>query len=268
MSDGLFEARGLTWDFDGRSIVGPLDLSIGQGECWAVIGPNGAGKTTLLRLLAGVLASPTGEVRHRGAELRRLSRRDVARRVAYVPQLRPLSVSLTVDELMLSGRYPFLSPWQWAAATEDRRAIDAALERVGLHGLRDRPLDRLSGGERQAAYIAAALVQEAEVLILDEPTTYLDPRHQREVADLLRALRDDGTHSLIVATHDLAFASVVADHVLALSAGLAFARGTSADVLRPETMSALFDADFLAIDVGAGRAMPMLAFAPETRRVE
>ena len=270
MTDALLSARDLAWAPEGKTVVGPIDLDIAAGECWAVIGPNGAGKTSLLRLLAGVLTPTRGEVRHRGARLEGARRREVARRIAYVPQLRPLSVSLTVDEVVLSGRYPFLGAWQWAPAAADREAIERALDLVGLTALRDRPVDRLSGGERQAVYVAAALAQEAEILILDEPTTHLDPGHQRDVLHLLARLRDDGRHALVVATHDLAFGSILSDHALALSAGLVFAQGGAAEIFRAEPLERLFGAPFATLSLPAGadsRAalVPVLAWQERRR---
>jgi iron complex transport system ATP-binding protein len=244
--------------------VGPVDLEVAAGECWVVIGPNGAGKTSLLRLLAGILPPSHGHVELQGSSTDR-NRRETARRIAYVPQLRPLSVPLSVEEVVLSGRYPYLDAWQWAPAASDRAAIDHALDLVGLTSLRDRSVDRLSGGERQAVYIAAALAQEAEILILDEPTTHLDPRHQRDIARLVGRLRDDGRHGLVVATHDLAFGAALADHALALSRGAVFARGRADDVFQVDLLGRLFETRFSLVDSKGATlrgqvAMPVIDF--------
>ncbi|HEX2225082.1 MAG TPA: ABC transporter ATP-binding protein, partial [Thermoanaerobaculia bacterium] len=165
----LLVARGLTWGAGGRTVLGPLDLEVLRGECLVVVGPNGAGKTTLLRCLTGLIPPTAGEIAFEGRSFARLSRRAIARRIAYVPQIRPARVPLTAQEVVLLGRYPHLAALQMAPRPEDFTAVDEAFRVVGIEDLRRRPLDELSGGERQAVYIAAALAQESELLVLDEP---------------------------------------------------------------------------------------------------
>ena len=242
--------------------MGPLTSTSQTGESWFLIGPNGAGKTSLLRLLAGLLAPTTGEVRHRGVALSALPRREVARRIAYVPQLRPLSVPLDVETVVLSGRFPYFGALQWSPNPADRDAVAGALDRVGLTHLRRRRVDQLSGGERQSVYIAAALAQDSGILLLDEPTTHLDPEHQRDVVRLLERLRQDRRHTLLVATHDLTFAALIADSVLALSGGKDFARGPAREILVPGTLERLFDAPFSLVEV-QGRSVPSLTLGAE-----
>lgn len=257
----LLEGRALTWHAGGRPILGPLDLELHQGECLVVVGPNGAGKTTLLRLLTGVLEPTSGELAYGGEPYRRLARRALARRIAYVPQIRPARVPFTVEQVVLLGRYPHLSPWQLAPARSDFEAVEEAFRVVGIEHLRHRLMDELSGGERQSATIAAACAQEAEVLVLDEPTTHLDPRHQREVAALTLRLSREGARTVVAATHDLHFASLVADRVLALKAGRALACGAPREVLCPESLGELFEAPFTTV-AGAGGPVPMLRIEP------
>jgi iron complex transport system ATP-binding protein len=240
----LLVARGLAWQAGGRPIVGPLDLDVAAGACLVVVGPNGAGKTSLLRLLAGLLAPSAGTVSFRGRPLAGTPRREIARRIAYVPQIRPARVPLTVEEVVLLGRHPHLGRFQLAPAAADHAAVAAALARVGVEGLRARPLDELSGGERQAVYVAAALAQEAELLVLDEPTTHLDPPHQARVASLLADLVAGGGHTVLAASHDLTFAALVADRVVGLAAGRVAAAGTPREILHPEVLARLFGARF------------------------
>jgi iron complex transport system ATP-binding protein len=250
MSEPLVAAQDLSWRAGGRTILGPLDFSLAAGECRMVVGPNGAGKTTLLRLVTGLWTPATGELLWRGTRYRRLSRRELARRIAYVPQIRPARVPLTVEEVVLSGRYPHLSARRLAPAASDWQAVRQAIATVGIEALADRPLDELSGGERQAAYIAAALAQEPELLVLDEPTTHLDPRHQRDIALLLARLHEQGDRAVLVATHDLNFASLLADSVLALAGGKAVACGPPAEMLTPAVLSTLFEAPFATVRGG------------------
>jgi iron complex transport system ATP-binding protein len=240
----LLSARGLEWRSGSRTILGPLDLEVIPGECLAVVGPNGAGKTTLLRCLTGLLRPTKGEIAFAGRSLAGLSRREIARRIAYVPQLRPDHVPLAVEQVVLLGRYPHLSPFQIAPRSQDFAAVDEALRVVGIEELRGRPIDQLSGGERQAVYIAAALAQEAELLVLDEPTLHLDARHQHDLAALLLRLTASEDHTVVLATHDLNLASLLGDRLLALSKGRELATGTPAEILRPELLERLFRARF------------------------
>jgi iron complex transport system ATP-binding protein len=240
----VLAAHGLCWRAGGRNILGPLDLDVVAGECLMVVGPNGAGKTTLLRCLSGLLRPSGGEIRYRDRPFRALSRRQLARHIAYVPQVRPAAVPLAVAEVVLLGRYPYLSPLQMAPAARDFAAVEEALARVGVAHLRERPLDELSGGERQAVYIAAALAQESEVLVLDEPTTHLDARHQREVAALLLGLKAETARTVVAATHDLNLASLLGDRLLALAEGQAAALGPPAAILNEEVLGRLFSTGF------------------------
>ncbi len=260
----LVTARGLGWRVGGRRaggrrILGPVDLEIEGGECLAVVGPNGAGKTTLLRLVTGLLAPSGGELRWGETPYAGLSRSALARRIAYVPQVRPARVPLTVEQLVLLGRYPHLRRWRLAPRAEDFEAVDRALDRVGASRLRKRQLVGLSGGELQTVYVAAALAQGAELLVLDEPTTHLDPRHQRDIAALLTRLA--GEHTVLTATHELNFASLVADRILGLRDGRALALGPPAEVLREEVLMDLFQAPFETVRGGA-RPVTMLELGP------
>ncbi len=260
----LLAARGLSYRVPGgdggRVILGPLDLDVHRGECLAVVGPNGAGKTTLLRLLTGLARPSTGTLAFAGQPFARLSRRELARRIAYVPQIRPAHVPLSVEEVVLLGRYPYLSPLQLAPRTADFAAVDDALRRVGILELRARPVDELSGGERQAVFIAAALAQEARLLVLDEPTLHLDARHQQHLSALLLRLKGDAARTVVLATHDLNLAALLGDRLLALEGGRQMAIGTPAEILRPELLERLFRARFQLVR-GGERPLTVLDLA-------
>ena len=257
----ILSVRGLTWQPDRRPVLGPVDLDVLRGECLAVVGPNGAGKTTLLRCLTGLLRPTAGELRYEGRSFATLSRRELARRIAYVPQIRPASVPLSVEEVVLLGRYPHLSPFQLAPRKEDFAAVNAALALVGIDELRRRPIDELSGGERQAAFIAAALAQESELLVLDEPTIHLDARHQRELAELLLRLDAEAGRTVVLATHDLNLASLLGDRLLALSAGQVLACGTPSQILEPGLLEKLFRTRFEIVR-GGERPVTLLQLGP------
>jgi iron complex transport system ATP-binding protein len=246
----ILVAEAVGWQFDGRRVLDDVDLEVGRGECLVVVGPNGAGKTTLLRILVGLLEPSSGTVSLGGARLTSLSRRERARHLAYVPQIRPTRVPLTVEQMVLLGRYPYLSPFRGAPRGSDFEAVGRALEEVGIGGLRERLLTELSGGEQQAVYVATALAQEAEVMILDEPTTHLDPSHQREIAALLLELNRKGEKTVVAATHDLNFASLIADRIFALRGGRTLACDVPSRILQPELLSELFRAPFEIVREG------------------
>jgi len=258
-------ATALEWHVDGRRIVGPLDLDLERNECLGIIGPNGSGKTSLLRLLAGLERPTAGTVVVNDRPLGEWSAKARARRIAYVPQLRPLDVPLTVRQLLHSARYPHLSRRQIAPAVADFAAVDSAAREVGVVELLDRPLVELSGGERQSAYVAAALAQASELLLLDEPTTHLDAGNQRRVAALLLDLRRESGRSLVVSTHDLGFAARLCDRLLALSSGKIVAAGPPAELLVPAALEELFGTPFKLWRDGS-ETLPVVDFDAEAAR--
>ncbi len=258
----LLEARKAGWVIGDRRIVDRVDLTVREGECLGLLGPNGAGKTSLLRLLAGLEGPSTGEVLLDGRPLASWSSKARARRVAYVPQLSPVQVPLDVHQLMLSARYPYLSARQLAPAAGDFAAVRQAAHEVGIESLLKRRLTELSGGERQSAYVAAALAQRSPILLLDEPTTHLDAGNRRRVAELLLALGRKGRHTLVVATHDLRFAARLCDRLVAMREGALVAEGTPAQVLTPEVLGDLFDAPFRVWRDG-GEVLPVLELDSE-----
>lgn len=242
--------RGAGWDAAGRRILDSIDLDLQPGECLVVVGPNGAGKSTMLRLMAGLLQPSRGQLRWDGEPYAGMARKQLARHLAYVPQSRPLQVPLTVEQLVLLGRFPYLSPFRWAPRTTDFAAVSKAMELAGVTDLRARRLEDLSGGERQSAYIAAALAQEADVLILDEPTTHLDPRHQRQIASLVLKLNREEGLGVVVATHDLNFAALLAHRVMALLDGKVVGMGPPEELLQPEKLMEVFQAPFTVVREG------------------
>jgi len=253
----LLRASALEWSVGDRRILGPLNLDLELGECLGVIGPNGAGKTTLLRLLAGLERPSAGEVTLEALELSQWESRARAQRIGYVPQLRPMEVPLTVRELLVSARFPYLSPRQFAPSERDFEAVASAAAEVGIESLLDRPLSQLSGGERQTAYVAAALAQASDLLLLDEPTTHLDAGNRRRVASLLLGLRRRQGHTLVVSTHDLRFAGRLCDRILALRGGVVVECGAPDVVLVPEVLESLFEAPFRLWE-GGDEILPVL----------
>jgi len=234
----LLEARGLAGGYGGADVVRGVDFAVSDGDCVAVLGPNGAGKSTLLRLLAGVLPPRGGVVELRGRPLAGWRRRDVARIVGYVPQAVSFAFPLTVSEVVQQGRAPHLGPWR-PPGPRDHACVAAAIARVGLAGREATAVQRLSGGERQLVLLARALASEPRLLLLDEPATALDVRHQLALAAIIAALRRDGVGAVLV-LHDWNLALRVADRLVVLRDGHIRADGTPADVLRPELFRETF----------------------------
>lgn len=225
--------------YDGRAVAGGIDVSFEGGRVTAVVGANGCGKSTLLKTLARVLRPCSGAVLLDGQDVHALPTREVARRLAVLPQGAVAPEGLRVRELVAHGRFPHLPPFS-GPRPEDRRAVERALAATGTTALADRTVGTLSGGERQRVWIATALAQETDVLLLDEPTTSLDLGHQIEVLDLVRRLNRDEGKTVVLVLHDLNHAARYADRVLALADGRVVADGTPPDVLTPETIERVF----------------------------
>ena len=216
-----------------------LSLDISTGEIIGVIGPNSSGKTTLIRLLTRVLEPAAGEIRLEGVPVGRLSRTDLARRVAVVPQGLLPQFPFTVGELALMGRYPH-DPGRYFESPRDRAVAHEAMAATGVLELADMPLEHLSGGERQRAVIARALAQEPRLLVLDEPTAHLDLRYQVEAAALLRRLNRERGMTILLVSHDLNLAAEVCDRLLLLNGGRPVAIGAPEAVLDEGLLASVF----------------------------
>jgi iron complex transport system ATP-binding protein len=232
-------ARGLTLAYDDRPVVSNLDLDVAEGTCTAVIGPNGCGKSTLLRALGRLLAPRTGEVLLDGAPIHRMPTREVARRVALLPQSPVAPEGLTVADLVARGRHPHQA-WYRQWSTSDEAAVAEALRWTGILDLADRPVDQLSGGQRQRAWIAMALAQDTGVLLLDEPTTFLDLAHQIEVLDLVDRLHREAGRTVVMVLHDLNLAARYADRLVAMRDGQIVASGPPVSVLTESLLDEVF----------------------------
>ena len=235
-------AGGVTFGWGARLVLRDVALALAPGELVGVIGPNGSGKTTLVRLLAGVLRPAAGTVRLDGRPLAAWPRRELARRIAVVSQDPTVTFPFTALETVLMGRAPHLPALAFPRAADLARAR-AAMARVDVADLEARPLDRLSGGERQRVFLARALAQEPAVLLLDEPTTHLDLRHQAGIYDVVADLcRREGVASLSV-LHDLNLAAMYCDRLVLLAGGRIAAEGPPAAVLERARLAAAYGAD-------------------------
>jgi iron complex transport system ATP-binding protein len=244
VSGPLLELRDFSIELGGRVILRGLGFALARAERVAVVGPNGAGKSTLLKCLARILSGARGEARLDGRALAAFRQDELARRVAYVPQAAGVSIPFTVEEFLFMGRYPHLGPIA-AAGERDRGAVERALKDTGTLELRERYLDTLSGGERQKVFLAAALAQEAELLLLDEHTAFLDPHHQVEIQRVLRRVHDERGTALLAVTHDLNGALAHFERVLALREGEIRFDGPSSAFAEPAILRDVFRHDFV-----------------------
>ena len=229
---------------NGTHVLGGVDLTVAQGEWVNIIGPNGAGKTTLLRAVLGLVAHD-GDISIEG--LTKLRRAERARKVAYVPQTPVIPRGMLVADYVLLGRTPHRSIFAGETSADREIAADV-LERLDLVGFGGRTVQSLSGGERQRTVLARALAQQADILLLDEPTTALDLGHQQDVLDLVDALRRERGLTVVATLHDLTLAARYGDQVAILAGGVIAQRGTPSEVLTVANIAEHFDAQVRVID--------------------
>jgi len=231
--------RDLSVRFGSRVALDRVTLSLGPGRLVALLGPNGSGKTTLLRALAGLTAPADGAVRLDGDDLAAVARRTIAQHVAYLPQAPTVIETQRVSELLLAGRLPHRGPLGFDTPRDVEIVRDLA-DRLELTELLDRRLGTLSGGQRQRAFIGRCLAQQPRVLLLDEPATYLDLRHQVELHRLLRRLADEQRLAVLLASHDFNLAATHCDGLVLLDDGRVVAQGDGETVLQPDLIERVY----------------------------
>jgi iron complex transport system ATP-binding protein len=239
-------AENVTVGYGDRPVVTDLTFDVPDGRVTSIIGPNGCGKSTLLRTLARLLKPTSGQVRLDGGRIADLHTRDISRRLALLPQSPVAPEGLLVRDLVGRGRHPH-QRWfsQWSP--QDEEVVEAALQMTDTAGLRDRPLDQLSGGQRQRAWIAMTLAQDTDLVLLDEPTTYLDLAHQVEVLDLVTRLNRERGRTVAMVLHDLNLAARYSDVIVVMKDGAVIDQGPPAQVFTSTMLSSVFglDADVL-----------------------
>jgi len=254
----LLAVEDVSVELGGRPVLRGVSLEAEPGEVVGLLGPNAAGKTTLVRVASGVLSPRVGAVRILGRSVGSWPRRALARCTAVVPQDAAAPFPFTVGEVVLMGRTPHHG-WLGLDGPEDVERALAALRRLGIAELAGRAYTELSGGERQLVLFARALVQEPRLLLLDEPTAFLDLRHRIEVLEAVRAFAADGGAALVV-SHDLGLAARACDRLVLLAEGRVRARGTPAEVLAPEALREVYGihADVLEAPDGGRLVVPRL----------
>lgn len=243
MTKSLIAIENLSLSLAGRTLLQDISLSIAPGEYLALVGPNGAGKTTLLQCLMRLLPG-SGTIKLCGRRLTNYSQKALAHLIAYVPQSSDPGLPFTVKEFVLMGRYPYLNPFS-TLGPQDRQAVDHALALTGTRQFMDRPLHSLSAGERQKVLIAAGLAQGADILLLDEPTTFLDPKHRIDIQRLLQRLNQDYGITLLLATHDINAAMTYSTRIAALKQGALVFAGNAGAFADSRVLETVYQQRFL-----------------------
>lgn len=243
MNDIIVEALGLSFMASGRQILENVGLTVSRGERLSIVGPNGAGKTTLLKCLAGISRPSGGSVKIDGKPIARYDRRRLARQIGYVPQADSGLCPFSVFEFVMMGRYCHLGTFD-RPGEKDRQAVSEAISLTSTEHLAARPVSALSGGERRRVGIAAILAQGAEIFLLDEPTTFLDPRQESDVLRLLGKLNSERGVTMITVTHDVNLAVFSSDRILAIKDGRPVFSGRSESFMDNGILKRVYEKDF------------------------
>ncbi|NVK73777.1 MAG: ABC transporter ATP-binding protein [Oceanospirillaceae bacterium] len=231
----------LSFGYRNQPVLQSIDLTFPDTGLTVLLGGNGCGKTTLLHTLAGLLKPQTGQVILDQTPFASMGRKSIARKLSLLPQMTSAPAGVTVRELVMQGRFPWQTWWrQWSKA--DQLAVDEAIQATGIEELVERPLEQLSGGQRQRCWVAMTLAQDTPILLLDEPTTYLDIAHQVELMNLVSNLCAQGK-SVITVLHDLNQAAAYADHMIMMQAGRVYAQGDVETVFTQTNLKAVFNLD-------------------------
>ncbi|MGD1883918.1 MAG: ABC transporter ATP-binding protein [Paracoccaceae bacterium] len=228
--------------FGKTNVLNGISVDLPKGKISAIIGPNGSGKTSLLRCMGRLQRPSSGEVQLEGQTIAKMNTRDVARRVALLPQTVTAPAGMRVGELITRGRTPHQSPIrQWSA--KDEKIVRHAMTSVGLAERADHLLEDLSGGQRQRAWIAMVLAQDTDILLLDEPTTYLDLTHQRDVLSLIQKLQAERQLTVAMVLHDINLAARFSDHIIALKDGKLLTEGDPMNVITQTSIQNIYELD-------------------------
>ncbi len=243
----LIEVSDLSLSIGGKQILHSLSLDIYKGQYVSIIGPNGSGKTSFIKCLAGIYEKWKGHILVDGKALRQYDRKASAGLISYVPQIDDRDIPFTVETFIAMARYPHLSPFS-QMTQEDRKHIELAMDYTETTSFRDRNMAGLSGGERQMVFIAAALAQSAAILVMDEPTTFLDYRHQWDVMRILERIKYESGMTIIAVHHDVNHAFAHSDYLFALKDGTVLLRGDGDEFMREEILADIYQIPFSILE--------------------
>ncbi|MBD2666969.1 ABC transporter related [Richelia sinica FACHB-800] len=246
------EIQDITGGYTTAPIVKNINLALQTGEWLSLVGANGSGKSTLLKLISRILSPQQGLVLLDGKAIHSQPPNIVAQKLALLPQQQTLPVGLTVRQLVSLGRTPHQPWWQWELTSEDWQKVDKAIQETQIANLSDRLVEQLSGGERQRAFLALALAQEPKVLLLDEPTTYLDINYQLQLLELLNNLNQQHSLTIVTVLHELNLAARYSSRIALLKQGQIWEVGTPEVVLNPENIAEVFGVEATIINTPVG----------------
>ncbi|WP_278396335.1 ABC transporter ATP-binding protein [Acinetobacter venetianus] len=232
------ELKNLSKSYQQQQVVKELSLSISKGQFTAFIGPNGAGKSTVLSMMSRLIEADQGQVLLDGQDLQQMKSADIAKKLAILKQSNHTELRLSIEDLVAFGRFPYS---QGRLTQEDREVIDRSIAYMDLEALRQRQISELSGGQRQRAYIAMILAQDTEYILLDEPLNNLDMKHSSQIMRVLKDLAENHGKSIIVVIHDINFASVYADHIIAMKEGELVYQGHPQQLMDEHILQDIFD---------------------------
>ncbi|MFA5182346.1 MAG: ABC transporter ATP-binding protein [Syntrophales bacterium] len=235
----LLQSDDVSFRYHGPWVLRHVSFNVEKGSFIGILGPNGSGKSTLLKILDGILTPQEGMATMDGRSILTMSRRDIARRVAVVPQDYAGIFTFTAREIVLMGRSPHLAPWAFEGK-RDHETVNRVMAQTDTMSFADRSLEHLSGGERQRVLIARALAQEPRLMLLDEPTAFLDIRHQVEIMNLLKSLNKEEGLTVLAVTHDINLASLYCDRIILLDGGAIHAEGPPAEVMTTGNIEAVY----------------------------
>jgi iron complex transport system ATP-binding protein len=240
------QIKNYSFSIGDKQILHDVSLSVKERDFLSIIGPNGAGKSTLIKCLIRINTGGKGEIILSGKPLTSYSQKELARLLGYVPQTDGRSLPFTVEEFVMMGRYPYLSPFT-PIRHDDEQAVQDALNLTGTGDLAGRILNTLSGGERQNVLIAAALAQGAKILLLDEPTTFLDPKHVADVHRILKRINRERGFTIVMVTHDINAAALLSDRIAIIKEGRLVFEGLPGEIMQNSILSDIYDKQFLFV---------------------
>lgn len=242
----MVEVKNVSKTYGNKKVVDDVSVRIAKGKITSFIGPNGAGKSTLLAMISRLISRDGGEIFIEGREVGQCKSNELARKISILKQSNHIALRLTVRELVSFGRFPYS---QGRLTQEDWQYVAEAIRYMGLEDIQEKYIDQLSGGQRQRAYIAMVIAQDTEYILLDEPLNNLDMKHSVQIMKILRRLADELDKTIVIVLHDINFASVYSDYIVALREGKVVREGATEEIINQAALKEIYDMDIHVRDI-------------------